>query len=200
MRLVWERAAKKHPDFYLWLNDDAMLFDGALETLLATWRKSGSRDTVVVGSCCDPTTGKLTYGGQHRTSRHPARLQAIPPEGAPINCDTFQSNVLLVPRATYDRIGMVHSFQHAMGDTDYGYRATKAGCRCLVAPGFLAACEANTNPTYRKRGPSQIQRWRLLNSRKGLPFADWLFFVRRHGGRAWPIYWVGPYIRVLLNL
>ena len=200
MRLAWERAATADPDFYLWLNDDVMLFDRAVETLLDTWSQSGAQETIVVGSCCDPASGYLTYGGQRRTSSHPARLQAVHPEGRAVDCETFQSNALLVPRAVYNRIGMIDSFQHAMGDTDYGYRARKAGCRCLVAPGFLAACESNAAPTYWRRGPSLSQRWRLLNSRKGLPFSDWLRFARRHGGLIWPIHWLRPYLRVILNL
>jgi len=200
MRLAWQRAAQDLPEFYLWLNDDAMLFEGALETLLDTWRFSDRGETIVVGSCCDPVTGNRTYGGQLRASAHPAHLQPITPQETAVDCEPFQSNVMLVPRAVYERIGMIHGFQHAMGDTDYGYRALKAGCRCLVAPGFVAACEANKKPTYWRRGPSRIQRWRLLNSRKGLPFRDWLYFSRQHGGRAWFTYWIRPYIRVLLNL
>lgn len=200
MRLAWENAAKEDPDFYLWLNDDTMLFDCALDKLLDTWRRSGQPKTIVVGSCCDPTTGKRTYGGQRRASGHPAELTAIFPGETAVECDTFQSNVLLVPRAIYECVGTIDRFQHAMGDTDYGYRAKEAGCRCLVAPNFLASCEANDAPTYWTKGPSRIQRWRLLNSRKGLPFRDWLRFVSRHGGPAWPMYWVRPYLRVLLNL
>lgn len=200
MRLAWEHAAKESPDFYLWLNDDTMLFEGALDTLVATWRSSGRAETIVVGSCCDPASGEPTYGGQRRTCGHPAVLTPVFPQQTAVECDTFQSNVLLVPRAVYDRVGLIDRFQHAIGDTDYGYRATKAGCRCLVAPRFIAACEANVAQTYREKGQTRVQRWRLLNSRKGLPFRDWLRFVSRHGGFAWPIYWVRPYLRVCLNL
>lgn len=200
MRLAWEHAAQEDPDFYLWLNDDTMLFDGALDVVLATWRESGDSRTIVVGSCCDPASGKQTYGGQRRISGHPARLTTILPQETAVECDTFQSNVLLVPRNAYECVGMIDKFQHAIGDLDYGYRAKKAGCLCLVAPGFVAACTANDAPTYWAKGPSRAERWRLLNSRKGLPFRDWLRFVRRHGGPAWPLYWVRPYLRVLLNL
>lgn len=199
MRLAWEHAAKEAPDFYLWLNDDTMLFEGALGAMVATWRESRNPGTIVVGSCCDPVGGQRTYGGQVRISGHPAILRILFPEATPAACDTFQSNVLLVPRAVYRSIGMIGRFQHAMGDTDYGYRATKAGCQCLVTPGFVASCETNHAPTYWAKGLPRIQRWRLLNGRKGLPFLDWLRFISRHGGPAWPIYWIRPYLRVLFN-
>jgi len=199
MRLAWEHAARENPDFYLWLNDDTLLFEGALEMLVATSRKSKNPRTIVVGSCCDPVTRERTYGGQVRVSGHPAILRAVIPEATPVACDTFQSNVLLVPRAVYQKIGMIDRFQHAIGDTDYGYRAGMAGCSCLVAPGYLASCEANHARTYWVKGRPRMERWRLLNSRKGLPFRDWLQLSSRHGGPAWPIYWIRPYLRVLFN-
>jgi len=34
MYRAWEEAAKQDYNFYLWLNDDSYLFDGALFTLL----------------------------------------------------------------------------------------------------------------------------------------------------------------------
>jgi GT2 family glycosyltransferase len=198
MRLAWEHAVKESPDFYLWLNDDTVLFDEALESLLVTWCESNPK-TIVVGSCCDPSTGELTYGGQLRVSGNPAVLKPVQPQDTPKLCDTFQSNVLLVSREVFECVGMIDKFGHAIGDTDYGYRATKTGCACLVAPGFLASCAANTSPSYRTQGRSRIERWRLLNSRKGLPFGDWLRFMNRHGGMGWPFYWIRPYLRVLFN-
>jgi GT2 family glycosyltransferase len=200
MRLAWEQAAPDDPDFYLWLNDDTHLFPGALVAMLSTWSAAGRPDTIVIGSCSDPATGQRTYGGQWRASGHPTDLRPVYPGTSAIPCDTFQSNLLLVPRAVFKRIGMLDNFSHAIGDTDYGYRAWKAGCQCLIAPGYLAACPANPSPTYWFKGPSRRERWRLMNGRKGLPFRDWLRFARRHGGPLWPKYWVRPYVRILLNL
>ncbi len=203
MRLAWQTGAVENPEFYLWLNDDTTLENGAVQVLYDTWYDEalvGRPDTIVVGSCCDPDTGGHTYGGRLRLGGHPLILKPVPPGRQPQTCDTFEGNVVLVPRAVFEKVGMIGEFQHAMGDTDYGYRAAKAGCQLLVAPGFLASCKRNPPQTsYWYQGPSRSQRWRLLNSRKGMPPRDWLFFARRHGGSLWFLYWLRPYLRVLLD-
>lgn len=60
MRRAWTCAYKAGDwDGYLWLNDDTMLLDGALRTMLETMDKqaqaTGKRG-IVVGSCCEPTS------------------------------------------------------------------------------------------------------------------------------------------------
>ena len=163
MRLAWDRAAKEDPDFYLWLNDDVQLREDAVHKLLATYAEDrGQRAdvsvssqsavlglqssddlTIIVGSTCDPETGAYTYGGQRKTGKHPAKFDQVPPQDVPVECDTFHGNIVLVPRAVYGKIGNMHPFGHAMGDTDYGLRARRAGCRVVVAPGFAGACGQN---------------------------------------------------------
>jgi GT2 family glycosyltransferase len=204
MRLAWQSAAVGNPEFYLWLNDDTVLDPGALGTLYATWAeqaRASRPDTVVVGSCRDPDTAEHTYGGKLRVGGHPLILQSIPPGDKPLSCDTFEGNVVLVPHAVFEKVGLLDNFQHAIGDTDYGYRVRESGCQLIISPGYLACCRRNSSQTsYWHKGPSRWQRWGLLNSRKDLPPRDWLVLARRHGGRLWFAYWIRPYLRVLFNI
>jgi GT2 family glycosyltransferase len=203
MRLAWQAAALEDPEFYLWLNDDTVLDPKAICTLYSTWAEQAGAsrpNTVVVGSCRDPETGVHTYGGKLRLGGHPLILKPIPPANKALPCDTFEGNVVLVPRQVFTKVGALDNFQHAIGDTDYGYRVRDSGCHLIIAPGYLASCSRNSSPTYWHKGPSRWQRWCLLNSQKGLPPGDWLLLARRHSGRFWFTYWVRPYLRILLDI
>jgi len=202
-RLAWRHAASAAPGFYLWLNDDVVLRDGALETLLAVTRNDCSRAAVVVGSCCDPETRKHSYGGHLLSGRrrHPARLSPVVPD--PIHalaCDTFNGNCVLITRAAFQRLGLVRRFKHAMGDTDYGLLARRNGIPVLVAPGYLAECAAHASgQTWLNPALSRRQRWRMLVGRKVLPPADWWRLLWTHAGLRAFLYWPVPYWRVLLG-
>lgn len=201
MRLAWEIAAKIQPAAYVWLNDDVILAPKAIHTLVHTWQaaeKDVSPPVIVVGSCQDPETGALTYGGQRRLGPHPGRVAVIPPTDNPQPCDTFNGNLVLVSSRAHTRVGNMRSFHHAMGDTDYGYRALQCGCRLLLAPGFLGACEANQKEDIKmRRDLSRIERLKILKKR--LPPIDWWRLLAAHAGWRAPIYWPGPYIRALLK-
>ncbi len=220
MRLAWEHAAKEDPEFYLWLNDDSMLLYGGLNKLIETfslvssqrpdmntaqsfscshWPSDLGDACIIVGSCCDPETGEHTYGGQLRLGRHPTKLAPAPPQGTPVECDTFQGNVVLVSRKVYQRIGNMRSFSHAMGDTDYGYRAAKVGFRIWVASSVIAECGKNQkdDPSLQNK---LCLRERISFLKKRLPPLDWLRLLWLHAGVRTLIYWPKPYIRVLLGL
>ena len=129
MREAWRVAALEDPDFYLLLNDDTFLKPKALKTLLATWShphpwpESPQTEKVVVGTCQDPQTRQRSYGGQIRPGLHPGRLIPVTPTTEPSPCDTFEANLVLIPRGVTRTLGMFDDFAHAMADTDYGLRA-----------------------------------------------------------------------------
>lgn len=203
MRLAWKRAASEEPQFLLLLNDDVELEHLALSVLSGVWESEAAKgrpDTIVVGSCRDPETGAHTYGGQARAGRHPGRLRLVPPADLPVACHTFHGNLVLIPREVYERVGELSPFRHALADTDYGYRAAKAGCRLLVAPGFLARCARSVAPdAWRNSALPRRERLRRLLGPKGLPPADWALFLRRHAGPEWPLYWCWTYLRAFLG-
>ncbi len=203
MRLAWEHAAKEDPDFYLWLNDDSMMLDGAIETLLSTWecevRKSGLLDTIVIGSCRDPKTGKHSYGGKRRIGKHPGKLTPVLPQEFPVGCDTFEGNLILIPKAAYLKLGIMRSFKHAMGDIDYGYRAKNCGCQLLIGPGYLAECEMNVGESLElSKSLKRAERLSILMKR--VPPKDWWFFLRSHAGWRALIYFPRIYLRCFFNM
>lgn len=205
MHRAFDEALRVGFDHYLWLNDDTMLAEGAVKTLLecaALLERATGSPAIVVGSTADPDTGRHTYGGELRPYRlRPLRVQPILPAREAQRCDSMAGNIVLVPAAVAARVGNLDSaFEHAMGDTDYALRACRAGVGIWVAPGVLGACRANgIAGTYRDATLSLRQRWRLMQQRKGLPWRSWVHFVRRHGGVLWPIHFAWPYLRLVVG-
>jgi len=205
MRLAWQHAAQRDPDFYLWLNDDTLLRPDCLAVLLAAWNESATpsgNGGIVVGTCCDPITAEFSYGGQMLRGHHPARLRPVAPDPVSVKrCDTFNGNCVLVGRAAFQTLGIMRSFKHAISDTDYGLLAKRAGVQVVVAPGYVAECGANPQPgSWYSRTLPRRERWRILLSRKGLPPGDWWKFLWAHAGLGAFLYWPVPYLRVIIGL
>jgi len=204
MRRAWRAAAGEDPDFYLLLNDDTFMFPQALQTLFATWShplpwpQNDLPHKIIVGTCEDPETRQRSYGGQLRPGLHPGRLIPVIPSSGPVSCDTFESNLVLIPRCVYVRLGMLDDFAHAMADTDYGLRAKRAGIPILVAPGYLAECAIprNVPETFADRKTFFYELQDRM-SRKALPPGDWLRFCWRHAGPCGLAFWGWTYLSAL---
>lgn len=203
MRRAWAEAFKQPADFYMWLNDDTLLYPDALERLVATHGEVSAisvRGAIVVGSTRDGQSGARSYGGTRIRSRlRPMKHDPVPASTLPVPCDTFNGNVVLVPAAVAEVLGNLEpAFIHAMGDTDYGLRASKTGFRNWVMPGYVGACANNSKDgTFADKALSLRQRLREMTRPKGLPVLPWLLMTRRHAGMLWPAYWVSPYLRVI---
>jgi len=200
-----EREARRlfSPEFLLWLNDDVELDPGALGTLLAAHEvlAAEARPGIVVGAVRDPETQAISYSGVRRVDRHPLHYEVVQPDGRLDEADTFNGNVVLVPRAVYEIVsGIDGSFAHAQADFDYGLRARKGGFPIVVAPIAVGTCtRGGPDGTWHDRSLPVGRRWRLVFSRKGLPPRSHARYLRRHGGRAWPLWWISPYVKFALS-
>ena len=197
MALAEERAMALAPDYLLWLNDDVVLDRRALRTLFAAEDQAGG-DRIVVGSVVDPETGIPTYGGVDRVDWHPMRYRLVAPDnGMPQPCTTFNGNVVLVPRSVYRRVGGIERrFAHACADFDYGLRARALGFQVVVAGNAVGTCARGPRAPWDEPSLSLISRYRLMLGRKGIPIGSFALYLRRHGGRAWPLYLVATYAKV----
>jgi GT2 family glycosyltransferase len=203
MRLAFSEAQTAGHDYYLWLNDDTHLYSSAISHLLhthASVMESGCSASIVVGSAQDPKSGAPTYGGVVKSSRwRPLKFSPVQPGNSPKECDTMNGNCVLVSRAAADLVGNLDgSFTHAIGDFDYGLRASRLGCKIWVAPGYVATCARNSAlGTWHDPSLPIRRRLNLVRHPKGLPPGEWMVFARRNGGLIWPIYWLSPYIKIL---
>jgi GT2 family glycosyltransferase len=197
MELAERAAMASDPDYLLWLNDDTLLDADALERLLAVHEQHP--DAIVVGATRDPDTGEVSYGGRRHVSRwHPQRFVKLESSDEVQRADTFNGNVVLVPRSVRDAVGPIDGrFPHSYADDDYGLRARSKGVPLLQAPGTIGECKGNEEGAVELRGP---RAWRALQQPKGLPWRAQVRFLRRHGGRVWPLVFVGQQSKVLLGL
>lgn len=177
MCAAWDEAAKKSPDFYMWLNDDTILKPGAVSALLENSAYLGHR-AIVVGTAED-RNGNLSYGGRTKSGR------IIEPDPViPVACCLFNGNLVLVPDYVYRKIGTLDRvYTHSFGDYDYGVRAAKQDLTAVVAPGILAVCDRNSPlPGWRDPSLSLKERYRAIRGPKGRPFKEqFIYDFRAHG-------------------
>ncbi len=178
MRLAWNTAAgEKDYDFYLWLNDDISLKDGAIAALLENSSFLAGK-AIIVGTAED-SSGALSYGGRTKS------LKIITPdETIPVPCYCFNGNLVLVPRHAYKILGNLDPhYHHSFGDYDYGVRAAKAGVTRVVCPGILCRCDRNRGiPKWRDSSYPVKERYRFLLSPKGRPPKEQFLFDSRLNG------------------
>ena len=185
MRLAWKTARQRADyDYYLWLNDDVCLMPRGLADLFADYeRVKDMRVGVIVGLCCDPLTGALTYGGR-------AGVRMLQPSGVPQPCTYIHGNIVLVPRSTFLAIGALsESYTHGFGDSDYGLRAIAGGLTCFTTSGFVATCCAHDLkvPWLSSRVPLK-RRLSYLNKPIGANYREYLIYKKAHSPRTWWFY------------
>ena len=197
MRWAFGRAMSDGYDFYLWLNDDTALDDGAVEQLLATYYNVAGDDpkAIVVGATREPDSGELSYGGVRRPDRwRPLHFERVPVAEVPQAVDTMNGNCVLIAHVVAERLGNIDAaYLQKLGDFDYGLRASAAGIPIWVTPGTIGTCA--THPPRLTAEQSLAAEIRRLWSHKELPVGPWKTFARRWGGSLWPAYFLSPYAR-----
>jgi len=179
MHKAWQRAIEtKDYDYYLWLNDDTYIFNNALIVMLASAESTNNKD-IIVAACCSVKTGKLTYSGFNAIGSQ------LHPTEKLIHAHTFNGNCVLIPKYVYEKIGTIDPlFHHAIGDMDYGLRASKKNIKSLIAPKFLAYCEGHdTLPTWCLHTVPLTKRIRFLYSPLGnnQPYYYFRYALRHFG-------------------
>lgn len=211
MRLAFAEAIKHDYDYYLWLNDDTVLYPNALNNLLDAIAGLQAKDehrVIVAGSTCDPKTKALTYGGVVRRSRwRPLKFDLVEPGEDVKRCDTLNGNCVLIPREVVQVVGNLDPvFTHYAGDWDYGLRAKQQQCTVWVAPGYVGTCSQNYEPGSEASPPIQLDEGlKKIGQPKGLavkeqilhPLGEWKVFAQRYAGFFWLVYWLIPYRRLL---
>ncbi|QVY66624.1 glycosyltransferase family 2 protein [Polaribacter sp. Q13] len=180
MYLAWSTAVKSNDfDFYLWLNDDTELNKDVLEALAST-SKQKDNQAIIVGatSALDGKQKVTTYGGRSLIDG------LITPKEQAIACDYFNGNIVWIPKEVYQKVGYNDPvFHHALGDFDYGLRASKLGIKMYVAPGFLGKCDVHESlATWCNPKKTLKQRWKAFRSPLGNNPEEFFIFEKRHKG------------------
>jgi GT2 family glycosyltransferase len=176
MHLAWETAIqyRKH-DYFLWLNDDTILFKNALKEMIYDAIKSNA---IIVGTTISSSEDKLTYGGRI------LKKGLVEPNGALQHCDYFNGNIVLIPQYVQAKIGINDTlFHHSLGDFDYGIRAKNNNINIYVAPKTCGICELNEGfKSWLRKDIPLKQRIKLLYSPTGNNPIEFFKFDNRHNG------------------
>ncbi len=158
MYTAWAEAAKGDYDFYLWLNDDVVLLDVAISTILYESCQKEDR-AVIVGSMRASDSETITYGG------HGERGLLLP-NGALQSCKTFVGNLVLIPAVVFKAVGNLDwRYSHSMGDLDYGYRVRRAGFKIYLSSIYCGICELNSaKPKWCREEIPFVERLKNLYS------------------------------------
>jgi len=182
MRNSWSEALQAGPDYFLLLNDDTLLKDNCISTLLSYFELEGStKYSIVVGSTLDEEKNEISYGGHKLFNQKKVPCYNVFSNTEYLDCDMANANIMLVPKPITDEIGILSdSFTHSIADFDYALRAKKADFKVVVAPGVLGTCvDDNLNDkTAIKRNLKQ--RIAHLKSPKGLAYKEYMAFIGMH--------------------
>lgn len=206
MRFGWEQyVSARDPDRLLVFNDDIELYPTAIATLQSTadvLDSQGSEAYAIAGALKEPDAGGTTYGGVRRDRWwYPLSFTAIAPSGEIQDCETLNMNCALISRGALARVGFLSpDFTHRKADFDFGLRLRRAGGRVVVAPEYVGECRRNpVEGTSEERDISLAERWRRVTSVKEHAFRERAVYCRRHAGRLWPLIWLAPYLRALVQ-
>lgn len=135
MHKAWTEADKEDPDFFLWLNDDTMLFSHALSTMIDAYNQANEDFCIISGATRATNTETVTYGGR-------INKKVVSPNGRLQRIELINGNCLLVPKCVRQKIGILDDyFHHSMGDWEYGLRAAKNNISLYLAPQFIGVCD-----------------------------------------------------------
>ena len=195
MRLAWKTANKNSDyDFFIWLNDDTILKDDSLSEIFNCYYviKEKDKESIVVGACQDLDTKEFTYGA--RDDKGP-----ILPNKAIQNCKYINGNVVLVSLKVFSKLSYLsNDYTHAMGDIDYGLRALKNNISLVTTKNYIGFCSNDKN-IERWRDPNQsiMDRWKNLNSPKGLNLKEYKIFRKKFWPKVYMLYIIKVYFRFL---
>jgi GT2 family glycosyltransferase len=198
MRVAWLEARVVDAAAVVWLNDDVLLDDGAL-VKLQRWSAELDHSAALVGSVRDASA--ITYSGYRRGPWwNRLKLTLVPPNGQFQACDTFNGNVVWIPRGLDDLVGgFPDGFVHGMADLAYGFRLRQKSVSIYVAPEAVGVCARNSiRGTWQDPELDPRTRWKLVNSPKALPIGPWARLALRHGGVLGFLQLVKPYIDITL--
>lgn len=161
MHLAWTEAAKKDYDYYLWLNDDVLLYPNCFEELYECIKITDGK--AIIAGIIESVDRKITlYGGTDKNKK------LIQPNGKLNPITNLNGNVVLVPKYVFNKIGIFDPvYNHDLGDVDYGLRAQKMDIGVFTTRIPIASGEKNSICRERQNQTTLTKRFKKLYSPLG---------------------------------
>jgi len=173
--LAWEKASEFDYDYYLWLNDDVILYPNVISELLDSSHKKPK--SLIVGIIESPDKSKIIYGGIDSSG-----IRILPSEVMK-EVSLMNGNVVLIPRIVFKKVGNLDKkFHHDLGDIDYGLRSQKLGFKVYSTKIIIGSCQENDINRFRLKNSNIKERFQKLYSPTGANPRLLFYFHRRHYG------------------
>lgn len=174
MHLAWKVASKSQFDYYLWLNDDVVLYNSALEEMFDCYKISNG-NVIVSGVIETKDKKKVLYGGYDENK------EKIVPHGQMRKITFLNGNFVLVPMSVFEVLGNLDShFHHDLGDVDYGFRARKKHLQVLTSRLPVGYGEPNEYCRERLNNSNLVQRFKKLYSPLGANPSLIFYYRKKH--------------------
>jgi len=176
MHLAWQKAESDQYDFYLWLNDDVILFEKSIDELLSC-SKLINHKGIISGIIIEEKSSKVLYGGRDEEKK------LIAPNSKMNSITHMNGNVVLVPKSVFKRLKNLDPiYHHDLGDVDYGYRAKENNINVFTSKSAVAFGEANPICRVRLNNSNIIGRFKRLYSPLGSRPKINFYFREKHFG------------------
>lgn len=180
MNLAWKTANKDFDyDYYIWLNDDLILFKNAFDELFEC-SALNHHQAIISGIVQGAKSQKAVYGGYDKYKK------IIGPNGEMNPITNLNGNFVVVPKHVFKILGFFDKiYHHDMGDVDYGLSAKENGIKVLTTRCFIGSTEESLKMKdlrIRKEGTNIYGRFKKLYSPLGSNPIESFHFVRKHYG------------------
>ena len=133
---------------------------------------------IIIGTTLNSEKNQITYGGFDQHGHLITDIKGM------TECYTWNGNIVLIPQYVYNRIGKNDPiFHHAIGDTDYGLRARKAGIISFLSDVPCGICNLHLSvPKWKDPAVPLLKRFQYLYMPGGNGSNPIQFFIfkRRH--------------------
>lgn len=199
---LWDEALKVNCEFYLLLDEDTILDDLALYRLLSYYKVwQNSAPVICVGSIRDKITGKILYGGQKFLNKKDVQSVNVYSDTEYLDCDMSNSNIMLIPKVILNKIGMLSGYYTTdIASFDYSLNAKKAGFKTIVVPGVLGYCIEDYGMNLESVTLSLKERIKFIKRLKGLPYKEYLQFLKLHFPLHLPVAFLRLWIKALFPI
>jgi GT2 family glycosyltransferase len=155
MHTAWQAASQKDYDFYLWLNDDVLLYENCFSELLSC-SKINSDQAIICGIIESSSKDRI---------RVMITIKDLVSNGQLNPIQYMNGNVVLVPKKVYKAVGNLDIvFHHDLGDVDYGLRAAKLKIGVFTTRVAIASGQANSICRERQNKTTLQKRFKKLYS------------------------------------
>ena len=178
MRKAWQEsiASGNNYNYFLWFNDDAILYKSALCIMFDSTNKVGA-NSIISGAFCN-NEGQVSYGGRN------AEDIILEPDGELQVLKYMNGNLVLIPYDIYKSIGLIDKrYTHSAGDFDYGLRAINNGFNIYLTDQYVGTTERHDEfiPKYCLQEHNLFKRWKLLHSPIYSPWDQFSFNSKYKG-------------------